>query len=149
MMSLYFLRTEQDKRKSEPWIYPEGEHLSTENILALECILAYWGTARSPIQLELSSFSLRSLPVHPVVSVNEVALLRTFICKWLKVLTMGASSRWFSLGFFFLILQLPSSHNVGSTFLCAYSSLLEYRQWLCMFTGQILEYRICDFTNGN
>lgn len=33
-----FLRRVQDERKSEPGVHREGEHLSTENILALEYI---------------------------------------------------------------------------------------------------------------
>lgn len=68
---------------------------------------------------------------------------------WLKALTGGASSRLFSLGFLFLTLQLASSHNVDSAFLCAYSSLLGHQRYVCMFSGQILECRICDFTNCN
>lgn len=53
----------------------------------------------------------------------------------------------FSLSFLFLIPNPRLSHHDGSTFPCAYSSLLGYARRCFLFIVQILEERICAFTN--
>ena len=89
---------------------------STEN-------LAFSGIARRPVKLAFFSFSLPKPPYACYGLHEQSCLIKNFplllFSMRLKVLTGGAPSRLFSLGFLCLILQVPTPHNVDSAPLCA------------------------------
>ena len=104
--------------RSEPWICLEGEPLNTKEVLVLLCI--WRSEAQQGVQDGSSRvfafifflFSKTFCAYHVFHESN--CHIRHFICSF--YLCGEVSSRSFSLGFLFLIFQLPSSHNVGSAF---------------------------------